>query len=90
MGNNQPIAKSGIEHCQWFILPLLLATPTAQFSLDRKQRRHKQNQCSASDSVDLIFTRSYRSTLLIDCDYDYDSVASENQPLVGAIKVPMK
>ena len=22
-----------------------------QFSLDRKQRRHKQNQCSASDSM---------------------------------------
>ena len=26
---------------------------------------HKQNQCSASDSVGLIFTRSYRFTLLI-------------------------
>ena len=65
---NQPIAKPGIEHCHWFILsilPLLLATPTMQFSLDRKRRRHKQNQCSASDSVGLIFTRSYRSTLLI-------------------------
>ena len=36
-----------------------------QFSLDRKQRRHKQNQCSAYDSVGLIFTRSYRSRLLI-------------------------
>ena len=36
-----------------------------QFSLDRKQRRHKQNQCSASDYFGLIFTRSYRSTLLI-------------------------
>ena len=34
-----------------------------QFSLDHKQRRHKQNQCSAS--VGLIFTRSYGSTLLI-------------------------
>ena len=62
---NQPIAKSGIEHCHWFILLLLLTTPTMQFSLDRKQRRHKQNQCSASNSVGLIFTRSYRSTLLI-------------------------
>ena len=62
---NQPIAKSGIEHYHWFILPLLLATPTMQFSLDHKRRRHKQNQCSASDSVGLIFTRSYRSTLLI-------------------------
>ena len=36
-----------------------------QFSLDRNRRRHKQNQCSASDSVDLFFTTSYRSTLLI-------------------------
>ena len=55
----------GIEHCHWFILPLPLATPTMQFSLDRKRRSHKQNQCSASDSVGLIFTRSYRFTLLI-------------------------
>ena len=50
---------------QWFILPLLLATPTMQFSLDCKRRSHKQNQCSASNSVDLIFTRSYRCTLPI-------------------------
>ena len=62
---NQPIAKSGIEYCHWFILLLLFATPTMQFSLDHKQQRHKQNQCSASDSVGLIFTWSYRSTLLI-------------------------
>ena len=61
----QPIARPGIEHCHWFILPLVLATPTMQFSLDRKRRSHKQNQCSASDSVGLIFTRSYRFTLLI-------------------------
>ena len=64
-----------------------LATATMQFSLDRKQRSHKQNQCSASDSVGLNFTRSYRSTLLIvtstmsqslgktSLDYAYDSVA---------------
>ena len=32
---------------------------------DRNRRSHMQNQCSASDSVGLIFTRSYRSTLLI-------------------------
>ena len=36
-----------------------------QFSLDRKRRSLKQNQCSASDSVGLIFTRSYRFTLLV-------------------------
>ena len=55
---NQPIKRPRIEHCHWFILPLLLATPTRQLSLDRKRRNHKQNQCSASDSVGLIFTRS--------------------------------
>ena len=47
--------KDGIEH--WFILPLLLATLTMQFSLDRKRRSHKRTRCSASDSVGLIFTR---------------------------------
>ena len=61
----QPITRSRIKHCDWFTLPLLLATPTMQFSLDRKQRSHKRMQCSASDYVGLIFTRSHRSTLLI-------------------------
>ena len=61
---NEPIARPGIEQCHWFILSLLLAIPTMQFSLDRKQRNLKQNQCSASNSVGLIFTRSYCSTLL--------------------------
>ena len=36
-------------YCHWFILPLLLAIPTMQFSLDRKH-------ASASDSVGLIVT----------------------------------
>ena len=36
--------KAGVEHCHWFILPLLLATPTMQFSLDHKRRTHKQSQ----------------------------------------------
>jgi len=62
---NKPIARPGIKHCDWFILPLLLVTPTMQFSLGRKRRSHKRNRCSASDSIGLIFTRSYRSTLLI-------------------------
>ena len=48
---NQPEEPARIEHCHWFILPLLLATPKMQFSLDRKRRSHKQNQCSVSDSV---------------------------------------
>ena len=62
---NQPITRPGIEHCHWSILPLLLATPTMQFSLDHKRHSHKPNQCSASDSVGLIFTRLYHSMLLI-------------------------
>ena len=62
---NPPIAKLGVGHCHWVILPLLLAAPRMKFSLDHKRRSHKQNQCSASDSVSLIFTRSCRSTLLI-------------------------
>ena len=62
---NQPIARPRIEHCHWFILPLPLATSTMQFSLDHKRQSHEQNQCFSSDYADLIFTRSYRSTLLI-------------------------
>jgi len=62
---NQPITGPGIKQCDWSILPLLLATPTMQFSLDRKRRSHKRNRCSASDSVGLISTRSHGSTLQI-------------------------
>ena len=61
---NQPITMLGMEHCDLFILQLLLPTPTMQFSLDRKLRSQKWNRYSASDS-DLIFTRSYHSSFLI-------------------------
>ena len=37
----------------------------ASIWLVHKQRSHKQNQCPASDSAGLIFTRLYYSTLLI-------------------------
>ena len=55
---NQPIAKPRIEHCHWFILSLLLVTPTMHFSPYCKQ-------FCTSDSVGSIFSRSYCSTLLI-------------------------
>ena len=61
---NQPITMLGMEHCDWFILQLLLPTPTMQFSLDRKRRSQMWNRYSASDS-DLIFIRSYHSAFLI-------------------------
>ena len=69
---NLDFCGPGIEYCDWSILLLPLPTLTMQFSLDCKQRNHRQNQCSASDSVGLIFTGSY--------DSDYDSVTNENQP----------
>lgn len=55
----------GIEHCDWSIVPLLLPILTMQFSLNRKRRIHEWNGYSASDSNSLIFTRSYRSALVI-------------------------
>ena len=67
-----------IEHCDWFIRPLLLPSPTILLSRDRKRRSHKQNRCSASDSVSLILIVSLYAS---DCDSDCDPVASENQPL---------
>ena len=70
---SQPIARPGVEHCHWFILPLLLATPTMQFSLDRKRRSH---QCCASDSVGLVSV-DHISLYASDYDAEYDSVASE-------------
>ena len=77
--------------CDWLGLPLLLPTPTTQFSLNHKRRSRKRNRkkwkrsdSSDSDSVELM---TPLTTPLFDYDYDSDygsdsdSVASENQPL---------
>ena len=56
---------SGTLHCDWFILPLLLPTPTIWFSLDHKRnasdgvvsgvgRKWKRSDSSDSDSVALM------------------------------------
>ena len=59
-------------HCDWFILPLLLPTPTIWFSLDRKRRnliitgvgrKWKRFDSSDSDSVALM---TLLTTLLFD------------------------
>ena len=76
---NQPIARSGVEHCHWFILPLLLATPTMQFSLDHKRRSHKQNQCSASHSVGSIFAGASASTMLPSAREDRQKSSKEQR-----------
>ena len=60
-GRTKPIIKRGNEHRDWFILPLLLPTPTIWFSLDRKRRNRKlsrkkmeRSDSSDSDSVELM------------------------------------
>ena len=54
-------------YCCIALLPLVYSSASACDSdnADRKRRSQKQNQCSASDSVDLIFTRSHHCTLLV-------------------------
>lgn len=39
-----PITKQENFHCDWFILLLLLATPTIWFSLDLKWQSHEQSR----------------------------------------------
>ena len=73
-------------HCDWFILLLLLPTPTIWFSLvsDRKQSWKKWKH---SDSYDFTYDSNFRFSIGHKCCYDsaydskYESDASENQPL---------
>ena len=47
----------GNVHCDWFILPPLLATPSIWFSLDRISRvggKWKRSDSSDSDSIALM------------------------------------
>ena len=74
--------------CDWLVLPLLLPTPTTQFSLDHKRRSRKRNpkkwkrsDSSDSDSVELNYDSAYDSDFRFslghkvsyDSDYDSDS-----------------
>ena len=74
-GRTKPITKRGNVHCDWFILPLLLPTPTIWFSLDHKRnvsdgvisgvgRKWKRSDSSDSDSVALM-------TLLTTAIFDF-------------------
>ena len=89
MEKNQPITMLGIEHFDWVILPLLLPTPTMQFSVDHNRLSHKRNRCSASDSDILIFTRSYGSALLITTPTPTPSLV-KNQPEEGILNLREK
>ena len=94
--------KCGNVHCDWFILPLLLLTPTIWFLVDRKWRSCKWSQkkkktfwffqlwfcCtydSASDS-NFWFSLSHKHSCDSAYDFDYDFIASENQPLLSTQK----
>jgi len=98
-GRTKPIIKRGNEHCVWFILPLLLPTPTIWFSLDRKRRNRKRSWKKmetlwffrlrfrqAYDSAydsDVWFSLGHKRSYDSAYDSDSDSVASENQPLAA-------
>ena len=61
-------AEKPTNHKAWNrLLWLVYSSASTQFwpSLGRKRESHKQNRCYVSDSVGLIFTRSYHSTFLI-------------------------
>ena len=62
-GRTKSITKRGNVHCDWFILPLLLPTPTIWFSLDHKRNvsdgvvsgvGRNGNDSSDSDSAALM------------------------------------
>ena len=56
---NQPITRPRIKHCDWFIIRLFFSDSNNLVFTKGKWQRHKQNRWSASDSISLIFTRSY-------------------------------
>ena len=73
-----PLGGTMTEHCDWFILPLLLPTPTVWFSLD-----HNRNVSDRVVSrIGTLFSLDHK-LYAFDYDSDSDSVASENQPLSG-------
>ena len=90
---SKQITKRGNVHCDRFVLPLLLPTPTIWFSLDRKRRSHKRNRKKLRlrlrrvyDSANLRlrcwFSPGHRRSYDSAYDSNSNSVASENQPLV--------
>ena len=75
-GRNKPITKCGKVHCDWFVLLLLLSTPTIWFSLD-----HKRNVSNwVVSGIGTLFSLDHK---LHASHYDSnsDSITSENQPL---------
>jgi len=96
-GRTKPITKRGNEHCDWFILPLLLLTPAIWFSVDcnRRNRKRSRKEMETFWFFRLRFRRAYHSAYDSDFwfslghkrsydsayDSDSDSITSENHPL---------
>ena len=75
-GRTKPITKCGKVHCDWFVLLLLLSTPTIWFSLD-----HKWNVSNwVVSGIGTLFSLDHK---LYASDYDSnsDSLTIENQPI---------
>ena len=75
-GRTKPITMCGNVHCDWFVLLLLLSTPTIWFSLD-----HKRNVSNwVVSGIETLFSLDHK---LYASDYDSnsDSIIIENQPI---------
>ena len=75
-GRTKSITKCGNVHCDWFVLLLLLSTPTTWFSLD-----HKRNVSNwVVSGIGTLFSLDHK---LHASDYgsNSDSIINENQPL---------
>ena len=70
----KPITKRVNVHCNWFILPLLLPTPTIWFSLDRKRRSHKRSRKKMATFW--FFSLRFRSPYVSAYESDSDYVAT--------------
>ena len=57
--------------CDWLVLPLLLPTPTTQFSLDHKRRSRKRNR-KLSEEMEAFWSFRLRFRRAYDSDSDSD------------------
>ena len=70
------------KHCYWFILPLLLPTPTIGFLFDQKRNVSD----GVASGIGTLFSLDH-NLFASDYNSDSDSVARENQALqTAAIK----
>ena len=84
--NNQPITRPGIKNCHWFILALVLRLRQSSFHLIVSKGDISRISVLLLTFFGLIFTTSYRSTLLITTPTTPPSLVPENQPSPNQIQ----